>query len=167
MRRGGKMRLFLIFLCAVSAMAAGDGFELMKSERLGTLKIGMRRAAALEILGSPSKSGKVEEWGADGMFHQQVEFKSAGVILGLASTSKGSVQTVESITIVAPSRLPTAAGIRIGSTEAEVIKAYRRHYNKEESTPGAHVVAGSIYGGMTFDIKRGKVCQIYIGAAAE
>jgi hypothetical protein len=167
MPRAKEMRPLLIVLFAVCAIAAGDGFELMKSERLGALKVGIQRKAALGILGSPFKSGKIEEWGADGMFHQELEFKSAGVILGMVSKSKGSTQTVESITAVAPSRLATAAGIRLGSTESEVIKAYRRHYNKEESTPGSHVVAGSIYGGLTFQIESGKVCQIFIGAAAE
>jgi len=161
------MRLLLIILCAISAIATGDEFQLMKSEGLGALKVGIQQTAALKILGSPSKSGKLEEWDADGMFHQQLEFKSAGVILNLASKSKGSAQTVASITAVAPCRLATAAGIRLGSTEPEVIKAYRRHYNKEDSTPGSLVVAGSIYGGVTFEIKAGKVSQIFIGASAE
>ena len=56
---------------------------------------------------------------------------------------------------------------RVGSTEAEVIKAYRRHYNKEDSTAGSLVVAGPIYGGVTFEITKGKVSQIFIGASAE
>jgi len=161
------MRLLLIVLCAVSAIAAKDGFQLMKSEGLGALKLGIQRTAAIKILGSPSKSGKLEEWDADGMFHQQLEFKSAGITLSLVSKSKGSAQSVESITAVAPCRLATAAGIRLGSTESEVIKAYRRHHNKEDSTPGTLVVAGSIYGGITFEIKSGKVSQIFIGASAE
>ena len=113
------MRLLLIVLCAVSAIAAGDDFQLMKSERLGALKIGIPRAAALKILGSPSKSGKLEEWEADGMFHQQLEFKSAGVTLGLVSKSKGSAQTIGSITAVAPCQLATAAGIRLVRSESQ------------------------------------------------
>jgi hypothetical protein len=161
------MRLFLILLCAAVTGAVEDEFQLMKSERLGALKLGISRAAALKILGSPSSIGKLEEWDADGMFHQQLEFKSAGISLSLASKTRKASQTVESITAVAPSKLVTAAGIRIGSTEAEVLKAYRQHHNKEDSTPGALIVAGSIYGGVTFEIKSGKVSQIYIGASAE
>jgi hypothetical protein len=167
MPRTKQTRLIVMVLCAVSAMAAADEFQLMKSEGLGALKIGIPRAAAMKILGSPSKSGKLEQWDADGMFHQQVEFKAAGVTLSLVSKSKGSAQTVGSITAVAPCQLATAGGIRLGSTESEVIKAYRRHYNKEDSTAGSLVVAGSIYGGVTFEITKGKVSQIFIGASAE
>lgn len=161
------MRRIIFVLCAMTAIAAADEFQLMKSEGLGALKIGVPRAAAMKILGSPSKSGKVEQWEADGMFHQQVEFKSAGVILNLVSKSKGSLQTVGSITAMAPCQLATAGGIRLGSTESEVIKTYRRHYNKEDSAAGSLVVAGSIYGGVTFEISKGKVSQIFIGASAE
>jgi len=48
---------------------------------------------------------------------------------------------------------------RVGSTEVEVIKAYRRHYNKEDSTAGSSVVAGSTLSGVTFEITMGKVSQ--------
>src|SRR4051812_3405970 len=125
MPRTEQMRLLLILFCALTATAAADEFQLMKSEGLGALKIGIPRAAAMKILGSPSKSGKLEQWDADGMFHQQVEIKVAGVTLSLVSKSKGSAQTVGSITAVAPCQLATVAGIRLGSTESEVIKAYR------------------------------------------
>ncbi len=161
------MRLLLIVPVIISTIGARDGFDLLKAESLGSLKVGIQRSAAIGILGRPSKSGKVEEWGADGMFHQQLEFKSVGIALSLVSQKVGSAQTIESITAVAPCQLPTAAGIRVGNTESEVIKAYRRHYNKEESTPGSLVVAGSIYGGLTFQIKGGKVSQIFIGASSE
>jgi hypothetical protein len=47
------------------------------------------------------------------------------------------------------------------------MKAYKRDYNKEESTPGSSFVAGSTYGGISFEIKNGKVSQIFLGAASE
>jgi hypothetical protein len=47
------------------------------------------------------------------------------------------------------------------------MKAYIREYQKEESETGKTFVAGSIYGGVIFGFKKGKVTQIFIGSAAE
>ena len=47
------------------------------------------------------------------------------------------------------------------------MKAYKRDRNEEESTPGSSFIAGSIYGGVIFQIENGKVSQIFLGAAGE
>lgn len=71
------------------------------------------------------------------------------------------------MTITSPSTLQTQRGIRIGSTEQEVIKAYGRFQNAEDSKPGELLVAGSIFGGAMFNFHQGRVSGIFIGAAAE
>ena len=80
---------------------------------------------------------------------------------------EGAPKAIESITVVSPSDLSTKSGIRIGSTEQEVMKAYASHWNKEDSSPSKTFVAGSVYGGLIFDFKAGKVSRIFLGAAAE
>ena len=64
-------------------------------------------------------------------------------------------------------QLATARGIKIGSTEAAVKKAYAKERDKEQTKAGESFTAGSIYDGVIFTFKDGKVSQIFIGAAAE
>src|SRR4051812_47329402 len=85
----------------------------------------------------------------------------------MASDAKNGAKTVATITATAPCALETARGIRIGSSIAEVTKAYKKVQDKEQSVAGKSFVAGSIYGGVIFSFKDGKVSQIFIGAAAE
>ena len=51
--------------------------------------------------------------------------------------------------------------------EEEVMKAYKSQWNREDSKHFGGVVAGSIYGGVMFNFKNGKVSRIFLGAAAE
>ena len=106
-------------------------------------------------------------WGADGAYHQQWVYADCGITLGMVSEKKGARKSIESITVVSPSDLGTKSGIRIGSTEQEVMKAYASHWNKEDSSPSKTFVAGSVYGGLMFDFDAGKVSRIFVGAAAE
>jgi hypothetical protein len=48
-----------------------------------------------------------------------------------------------------------------------VTNAYSQHINKEDSAPDTCIVVGSIYGGLIFTFKEGKVNTVFIGAAAE
>ena len=48
-----------------------------------------------------------------------------------------------------------------------MLKAYAAEINREESDLPETVVVGSIYGGVVFTMKNGKVVSIFIGAAAE
>jgi hypothetical protein len=160
-------RLILISAIALSAAVSSDEFQLMRDEAIGALKIGLPREQAIQIAGASPKAGRIEEWGADGLFHQELTFKNAGIRLSMVSKTKSSPQTIESITAVAPCALTTKRGIHIGSSEAEVMKAYERNYNKEESTPGSSFIAGSTYGGISFQFKNGRVSQIFLGAASE
>ena len=91
----------------------------------------------------------------------------AGISLGMVAKNKGGPLSIWSITITSPSKLQTQRGIRIGSTEAEVVKAYGRFRSAEDSRPGEFFVAGSIFGGVMFDFQQGRVKRIFIGAAAE
>jgi hypothetical protein len=157
----------LIAAVPLCAAVDRDQFQLMRDEAIGALKIGLTREQAIKIVGASPKAGRIEEWDADSLFHQQLTFKNAGISLGMVSKTKSSPQTIESVTAVAPCALTTKKGIHIGSSEAEVKKAYERNHNKEESTPGSSFVAGSTYGGISFQIDKGKVSQIFLGAASE
>ncbi len=171
------MRFFTTVLaCGLSlCLAVGpvwaaekDPFALMKSEQLGTLKLG----TLLSMLKLPAGCGEAQKdaetfWGADGALHQAWKYKACGLELGLVREKNTDPQRVFSLRLVAPSRLKTLRGIGIGSTAQAVLKAYASDYNPAESQKGLTIVAGTVYGGLIFMLKQGKVSEIFWGAAAE
>ena len=152
------------FMC--SAAFAADEFSLEK-EQIGKLHIGLSETEVRQIIPGKPTRGAEKWWGADGQYHQEWQYPDGGITLGMVSKKKGGLKSIESLTITSPSILQTQRGIRIGSTEAEVVKAYGRFQNAEESKPGELFVAGSIFGGVMFDFQQGRVSRIFIGAAAE
>ena len=160
----------------VSIMLAGvvcgfsfgaDEFPLLKEERIGNLRIGISEAEVKKGIHCTLKRGPEELWGADGAYHQEWEYTGCGIRLGMVSEEKGGPKSVKSITVVGPSTLSTKRGIRIGSTEQEVMKAYKPFWNREDSKHFGNFVAGSIYGGLIFYFQNGQVSKIFLGAAAE
>ena len=136
-------------------------------EQIGQLHLGLAAKEVRQILPGKPTRGAEKWWGADGQYHQEWQYPDGGITLGMVAKKKGGPQSIESITITSPSPLQTQRGIRIGSTEAEVVKAYGRFQNAEDSKPGELLVAGSIFGGVMFDFQQGRVRRIFIGAAAE
>ena len=153
------------FVCNFSFSA--DEFTLLREERIGTLRIDLPEREVKKIIHCPLRRGPEQLWGADGAYHQKWEYAGCGITLGMVSEKKGASKSVNSITLVNPGNLSTKRGIRIGSTEQEVMEAYRPYWNKEDSKSFNIFVAGSIYGGLMFDFKNGKVSRIFLGAAAE
>ncbi|MCB1092833.1 MAG: hypothetical protein KDL87_14955 [Verrucomicrobiae bacterium] len=151
---------------ALPHTAARAEDSLLEGESLGKIAIGQKAEALPDLLGK-AKKGKDTLWGATGEWVQEWKFKKQGVTLNMASGSEGGAKTVLSITAVSPCKLATARGIKIGSSEAEVREAYGKVEAREDSVPGETFVAGSIYGGVIFTFKDGKVAKIFVGAAAE
>lgn len=157
--------LWFITLClGVAPLGAEEMFE---KETLGKIKLGQSGDAVVKALGKPESKGKEELWEAIGEWVQEWNYPKQGLMLAMSSQKKGGGKETLSITAVAPCTLATSRGITIGSTEAELTKVYRAEWNKEESEAGKLLVAGSVYGGVIFNLKGGKVVQIFVGAAAE
>ncbi|WP_395744496.1 hypothetical protein [Prosthecobacter sp.] len=142
------------------------GFKLMKTELLGKLRFEMKAKQVVEFYGKPATQGKMENWEGVGLFVQQWDYPALGLELQMAAEKARGEQTVYMIKATRPCKLATTQGIKIGSTEAEVIQAYTK-WKGEESKPGEMFVAGSTVGGVIFTIKEGKVSEIFIGAASE
>jgi hypothetical protein len=157
--------MVIIGLFGTGAFAAGE-FPYEK-EQLGKLHIGLSEREVKQIIPGKPTRGAEKWWGADGQYHQDWQYTDGGITLGMVSKKKGGLKSIESITITSPSSLQTQRGIRIGSTEAEVVKAYGPFRNAEDSKPGELFVAGSIFGGVMFEFQQGRVNRIFIGAAAE
>lgn len=149
----------------IGSLNAGD--KPLEGESLGKLTLGQKAEQVTALIGKPDSRGKDTEWAATGEWVQEWRYKAQGLALQMASESKGAAKTVAAITAVPPCKLATARGIQIGSSGAEVTKAYKDVQDNEQSVPGKTFVAGSIYGGVIFTFTGGKVSQIFIGAAAE
>ncbi len=157
--------MLVLFVCNFSFSA--DEFTLLREERIGTLRIDLTEREVKKTIHCTLKRGPEELCGADGAYHQKWEYAGCGITLGLVSEKKGASKSVNSITLVSPGNLSTKRGIRIGSTKQEVMESYGLYWNKEDSKSFNIFVAGSIYGGLMFDFKNGKVSRIFLGAAAE
>jgi hypothetical protein len=142
-------------------------FSLLQNESIGNLKIGLSEEKVRQIISNCALKREPEQlWGADGAYHQKWKYVNCGITLSVVSEQKGGKKSIESISLNSPSRLSTKRGIRIGSAESAVMKAYKVEWDKESSKSG-YFVAGSIYGGLIFQFKNSKVSQIFLGAAAE
>jgi hypothetical protein len=148
-----------------TAAVAGDEFPYDK-EQIGQLHLGLSEKAVQALIPGQPARGPEESWGADGQYHQEWKYPQAGIDLDLVSEKQGGPKFIAAITVTSPSKLQTQRGIGIGSSEAEVSKAYGRFRNAEDSTP-ERLVAGSNFGGVIFNFEQGKVNSIFVGAAAE
>lgn len=146
---------------------AADDFALLKSERIGNLRIGQPEDEVKKIIQCPLKQGIGQFWDADGAYHQEWKFIGCGITVGMVSEREKSPKTIAYISVKSPNPLKTLRGIHIGSTEKDVINAYKADWDLNESKASTSFVAGSIYGGVIFEFKQGKVSSIFLGAAAE
>jgi hypothetical protein len=152
---------------ACRIVSAADAFALLTQERIGELRIGLSEGKVRKHLSGTLKRGPEKRWAADGAYHQEWRYAGSGITLGMVSPRKGDPKVIESITLAGPATLSTQRGIRIGSTRQQVVKAYKRYWNREDSKHAGGFVAGSIYGGLIIHFQNGKVSEIYLGAAAE
>lgn len=136
-------------------------------ERIGGLRLSQpEKELAAVIACKPGKGGESLE-AATGLYVQTWKYPDCGIVLKMGAERKGGAKVVEDVSVTAPADLATGRGIRIGSTEAEVAGAYGPFKDEESSLKGKTFVAGSVYDGMIFHFKNGKVTKIFLGAAAE
>ncbi len=141
------------------------GFDLMKTEKIGELKIGLKIGKVIELLGMPEKKSKHELWGADDSYHQEWNYISKGISLDVIGKTENE-QEVNSISVSKPCTLKTNKQIAIGNTMQEVQNAYSESIDTTWSDNG-NIVAGSVYGGLIFAFEKDILISIFIGASAE
>lgn len=155
-------------LCAPSLRAEEDEFAVMNQARIDWMKIGLPAKDVIAKLSEPPRKGKTLYNSATGYNEEQWLYPDKGIVLHIWSTPKdGEKKTIGAIIIKKPCALKTQLGIGIGSTETEVKTVYAKYIDKNEGEPGKRIIAGSVYGGIVFLLKDGKVNEIFIGAAAE
>ena len=87
----------------------------------------------------------------------------------MSAASRGAPQSLGSLRASSSCNLKTKRGVGLGSTWAEVDKAYGDVHDLEGLDPDDKLsyTAGSVYGGVFFFFEAGKVESIFMGAGAE
>ena len=141
---------------------------LLKAENLGGLRLGLSEPETRKLLGKPAKQGKLVKQEADGTYVQDWHYPVQGIELQMTTGgTRNGAKSIASITASAPCAKITKLGLKIGSPESTVRKAYAAHVDRDSPAEPGTFVVGSIYGSMIFTFEKGKVSRIFIGAAAE
>ena len=163
----GIILLCLMIVGASGVCAGADylklGFDIMKNEAVGFLKIGLAASEVRAGLGEPADKSPIRIWGADGLEHQKWRYPAKGIEFDMVKREGAFV--VNMISITTPCDYKTKQGIGIGSPAKEVQAAYPNQLNP--AVNGTKLVAGTVYGGIIFGLDGGVVSSIFIGAAAE
>ena len=142
-----------------------SGFELLRTESLGKLKLELGTRKIKKLFGEPEEKTKSEIWEVDGEYHQDWKYRTKGIELNFKGKSD-STRTVEMITIIKPCELKTKKLIGIGSEYDKVQSAYLNNIDQSASNAET-IVVGTVYGGLVFNFENNKVTSIFIGASAE
>ncbi len=148
--------------------------SVLDDEQIGGLGLGDSAKKAVTLLGVPVDVDEEYPNEVDGGFTRQWKH-SNGITLNIwtekseknpdAQTEKGSVGF---ITVNSPSQAKTRYGIGIGATRSQVLAAYGDCISAEEQNGDSEsVLAGTVYGGVLFSMRDGKVESIDVGAMAE
>jgi hypothetical protein len=151
----------------VTADAWVEGQEvpsILDTESFGAIKVGSEEAEIVRTLGPPKKKSKAQEEGATGDFVSDWTWPSAAI--SMAGEAKTGPWKARLITLKKGSTLATSKNIHVGSTRAEVEKAYTRSEEDDGSKKDQYLV-GSLYGGILFEFdKANKVTVMSMGPFA-
>lgn len=147
------------------------GWELLEKETFGEINLGMDSVSIVKIIGQPDSVTTINYWGADGGYHNEWFYNDLGLTIGMNripdhSNNKNKGCLSDRMTLTSPSKLSTNRRIRIGSSRREVLRNYTLAIT---DTLGFNnnLVAGTVYGGLMFQLEQDTVVRIFLGAAAE
>jgi hypothetical protein len=141
--------------------------RLMQVERIGEFKIDSSACIVLKILGHPQKQSKQVFSEVDALYRQIWYYSKQGITFTLVAENEGDNPKVAAVKITSPSRLTTDRGIKIGDSYNKVVRIYGECQDQADSVPFERLTAGSVYGGLIFSFRNGRVVDIFLGAAAE
>ncbi len=155
------MALLLLFGAAPFASAQSPD-DLLTKENLGGIKIGMTAKALSAILGKVTiKKSPSKEENREGF--ETWDCPEKGLSIEMSSQEGNQGRTVSRFIAKKKCPFATAKGIKLGSTLAEVSKAYGTLHENGPNQFLAGNAADAV--GIFFTIKDGKVSEIFFGVA--
>jgi hypothetical protein len=142
--------------------AEPDPTSILDTEAIGGLKMGADEKAIIAVLGAPKHKDKAEQEGATMDYVSEWSWPTASI--NMVSDTGKPPWTARLISISKTSTLETTQHIHLGSTRADVEKAYKRS-DEDDGKPDQFLV-GSVYGGLLFELKKDRVVTISMGPFA-
>lgn len=153
----------LLLATACLAPAQGNANDLLSKESLGGIKIGMTEKALGAVIGKAAiKKSPSKQEGRDG--YEVWDCPAKGLSIEMGSPEGDQGRPVVTFTATKECPFATAKGIKIGSTLAQVRKAYGKLHENGPDNFLAGNAADSV--GIFFTIKDGKVAEMFFGAAS-
>ena len=150
---------------AASQSISSGSKKSVTGEAFGPLVLGQKPSQVVNLLGEPQSKGKKTMQEATGTSIQEWNYPAKGLTVFIESS--GADDALSMIQATGNCKFATARGIKIGSSEEAVKKAYAKERSQDGSSDGNSFLAGSPYDGVVFTFKSGKVSEIFVGAAAE
>lgn len=153
-----KLRLSLVFTLFLSSTALADEpkpWPGASKEAIGGVKAGASAAAVEKAFGKATHKDAAQEEGATGEWVAQWTFKTGESVL-MSATKKSGPMTARMVDIKAPSTAKTVEKVGIGSTVADLQKAYGKYL---VANPPSYAVGDSL----AFTVEHDKVTEIMFG----
>lgn len=168
---GGLLAALLAVLLPAAPARAEEAAcksHLYEQETLGALRLRQPVEQVLKALGKPATQSSPVRGEATGDWVYMLEWPARHLRVGVAADQKRGPYRVAWISLQAGGELRTGRGIGIGSTLAEVTKAYPKDLWDPESLSAEEVTIGSDCGGMIlFRLEKGAVKVLFIGPVPE
>lgn len=158
------MRILALFFLLLVSLGA-EPLKLEQIQQLGPLRLGLKESE-IKGLGKAKASSKPVVEGATGLTVQTRTYPSQGLSITWSREKSVDPWRVERFSAASPNVWKTPQGIGLGS-KAELVRSTYASLLDAESSGPEQLVVGSIYGGVMFTLKQGRVVRIFVGAAAE
>jgi hypothetical protein len=143
-----------------------DYEHILDWETIGPLKIGMPAKQVVKLLGEPKDQSDLVEEGATGMYVTDWEWPATSITIRMSSAKLKGPYRVTSIQTSVPNELTTSRGATIGTPASELPALYLRNVDEGTNDDPNQYLVGSVYGGLLFTLKDGRLISIFLGAMA-
>ena len=154
------------FVLSIGGVALADepqDWPGLAKEKFGGVALGDSADAAVKALGKPTNKTKAESEAATGTFVSTWTF-TGDVQLTMSADKAAGPFVVRNLDVKGASKLKNVEGISIGSSVADVKKAYGKNLTHPDDKSW---LVGTPYNGMLFTVDKDQVVEVFVGPMAE
>jgi hypothetical protein len=134
-----------------------------KNEKISGVANGAAEGDVVKAFGAAKQKAKAVEEGATGQWASDWTFAN-GVTATMVADKANGPYTVRVITLAAPSKAKTSQNIGLGSSLADVKKAYSKFLTDQND---GNWLVGTPYAGLALHVDKDKVTSVTFGVMAE